>query len=78
MIRNLIVLALLVFAGFFVGLYLAYASMDPCRALAVEEARRTVVPTVIAQIWTRSETAHKDRLSCSRDLLRSWRERLSG
>lgn len=77
MIRNLVVLILLVFAGFFAGLYLAYDSMDPCRAWAVEEARRSVLPTSIAHLWTRSEAAHTDRLTCSRALIASWRDRLS-
>ncbi len=77
MIRNLIVLLLFLFGGFFVSLYVAYATMDPCRALAVEEARRSLAPTGVAQIWTRIETTHRDRLSCSQALLHSWRERLS-
>ena len=77
MIRNLVVLALLVFGGFFVGLYLAYHTMDPCRALAVEDARRSTMPTTVAHVWTRIETAQMDRLHCSRGLLRSWQDRLS-
>jgi hypothetical protein len=76
MIRNLIVLLLFLFGIFFAGLYLGYATMDPCRALAVEEARRSPAPTTIAKLWTRIETSGMSRVSCSRALVLSWRERL--
>lgn len=75
MIRSLILLALFAFGMFFAGLYLAYGKMDPCRALAVEEARRSPVPTGVAQLWTRIETSGMDRFSCSKALVKSWRER---
>lgn len=78
MIRNIIVLLLLVFGGFFTGLYVAYDEFDPCRALAVEKARRAPVPTGIAEIWTAIATSRMDRLSCSRALVLSWHERLTG
>lgn len=77
MIRNLILLALFAFGMFFAGLYLAYGKVDPCRALAVEEARRSAVPTAVAGLWTRIETSRMDRFSCSRSLVKSWRERLT-
>jgi len=77
MIRNLIVLFLLVFAGFFASLSVAYHTMDPCRALSVEEARRSVLPTPIARVFTRAKTSHKDRWQCTRGLLNSWQDRLS-
>lgn len=76
MIRSLILFALFLFGMFFAGIYLAYDSIDPCRALATEEARRSMMPTAIAQMWTRIETSHMNRLSCSRSLIESWRERL--
>lgn len=76
MIRNLMVFTVLVFAGFFIALHLAYHSMDPCRALAVEQARRSPVATGIAHIWTRAETAHRGPAACTRALIGSWRDRL--
>jgi hypothetical protein len=77
MIRGLITFALFVFGAFFAGIYLAYGAIDPCRALAVEDARRSPVPTAVAQVWTRIETSRMNRLSCSRSLVESWRERIS-
>lgn len=77
MIRNLIVFLLFLFGIFFAGLYLGYATMDPCRALAAEEARRSPAPTEVASLWTRIETSGMGRLSCSRALVMSWRERLT-
>jgi hypothetical protein len=77
MIRTVIVLLLLVFGGFFTGLYVAYDELDPCRALAVEKARRAPVPTAIARIWTAIATERTDRLTCTKSLLVSWHERLT-
>ena len=77
MLRNLIVLLLLVFASFFVGLQLAYKTMDPCHALRVEQARRSAAPTGLARIFARVDTAGMDRWQCSRGLLDSWQDRLS-
>jgi hypothetical protein len=77
MIRNLVVLLLLVSACFFAVLHLAYHSMDPCRALAVEEARRSALPTSIAHVLKRTKIAKMDRVQCTRELLRSWQDRLS-
>jgi hypothetical protein len=76
MIRNLMVFALLLFAGFFAGLQLAYDTMNPCQALAVEEARRSLLPTAVAHLWTRSETAPMGPWHCTRALFSSWRDRL--
>jgi hypothetical protein len=76
MIRNLMVFALFVFAAFFAGIYLAYGHIDPCRALATEQARRSTIPTAIAEVWARIGNNHMSRLSCSRTLVVSWRERL--
>lgn len=76
MIRNVIVFLLLVFGGFFVGLYVAYNEVDPCRALAVEKARRAPLPVDIAEVWTSITTDHHDRLSCTRSLVESWRDRI--
>jgi hypothetical protein len=76
MIRNLVVLLLLVFGAFFTTLYVAYDEFDPCRALAAEKARRAPLPTPIAKVWTSITTARHDRLSCTKSLLASWRQRL--
>ncbi len=76
MIRNLIVLALLLFGTFFAGIYLAYGKVDPCRALAVEEARRSAAPTAVAELWARIENGGMSRFACTRDLVKSWRERI--
>ena len=74
--RNLIVFLLFLFAMFFAGLYLAYNEIDPCRALAVEQARRSAMPTGVAAIWTRIQTRGMTRPECTRDLFKSWHERL--
>ena len=77
MIRSTILFTLFLFGMFFAGIYLAYDSTDPCQALAVEQARRSVVPTAVARLWTRIETSHMNRLSCSRSLIESWRDRMT-
>jgi hypothetical protein len=76
-IRSLVVFLLFLFGIFFAGLYLGYGTMDPCRALAMEEARRSPAPTAVARLWTRIETSGMSRVSCSRALVLSWRERLA-
>jgi hypothetical protein len=77
MIRNAVVFLLMAFGGFFLGLYVAYHEFDPCHALAVERARRAPVPADIAEVWTAIATEHRDRLSCTRALIESWRQRLA-
>jgi hypothetical protein len=77
MIRTVLVFLLLVFGGFFLGLYVAYDEFDPCRALAVEKARRAALPTGVAEIWTTITTERRDRLACSRALIDSWRARIA-
>jgi hypothetical protein len=76
-IRNLVVLVLVVVGGFFLALTVAYDTTEPCRALAVEKARRAAVPTALAHPWTRLKTAKMSRWQCSRALLGSWQDRLS-
>ena len=75
--RSLIVFLLFLFGIFFAGLYVAYSQIDPCRALAVEQARRSLAPTAVAEVWTRIETSGMSRPACTRDLFKSWRERLT-
>ncbi len=73
----MIVFLLFVFGMFFAGIYLAYGSVDPCRALAVEEARRSVVPTAVASLWTRIQTSGMSRAACTKSLVKSWQERVA-
>jgi hypothetical protein len=77
MIRRAIVFLLFLFGAFFSGLYLAYDEIDPCRALAVEQARRSPVPTGLAHVWHRITTAGMSRSACTKALLTSWRQRLA-
>lgn len=77
MIRNTIVFLLLLFGAFFIGLYVVYNELEPCRALAVEKARRAPVPTAAAKVWTTIATARMNRLTCTKSLVASWRQRLA-
>ena len=75
--RSLVVFLLFVFGAFFAGLYLAYGQIDPCRALSVEQSRRSLAPSGIAELWTRIDNSGMSRPACTRDLLDSWRHRLA-
>jgi hypothetical protein len=77
MIRGAIVFLLFVFGMFFAGMYAAYNEIDPCRALAVEQARRSPLPTAIATAWNKIGASHHNRLSCSRSLILSWHDRIT-
>ena len=70
----LVVFGVLVFA--FGSLFAAYGQADPCRALAVERARRTHAGAA-AEPWTRVETSQMSTGACARGLLDSWGERLT-
>jgi hypothetical protein len=82
MIRLLIalpVLLVLLAAG---AMYGSYGEVDPCRALAVERARRAEhsigLPVEGAvEPWTRAETSQMSTGDCAHGLLRSWRERFA-
>jgi hypothetical protein len=74
--RSLIVFLLFIFGVFFAGLYLAYGQIDPCRALAVEQARRSVAPTGMAEAWLRIQNSGMSRPACTRGLVLSWHDRL--
>jgi hypothetical protein len=79
MIRALIWTPILLVVGALAGLYLAYGHTDPCRALAAEQARRTLGPASgLAEPFTRLRTGQMSSTACARELLRSWRERMSG
>jgi hypothetical protein len=64
------------------GLYAAYGQVDPCRALAVEQARRAEgdsglpVGGIVEPI-TRLQTSQMSTGGCARGLITSWGERLS-
>jgi len=77
MIRSTVTFFLFLFGLFFAGLYFAYGSLNPCEALGEEQARRSAAPTAIARLWTKPAPEHMTGLTCSRDLIQSWRERLS-
>ncbi len=57
-------------------LFLAYGQADPCRALAVEQARRSTAGLIV-EPWTRAQTSQMTTASCVSGLLDSWGERLS-
>ncbi len=63
------------------GLYLAYGEVEPCRVLAVENARRAdnadLVTGTIERL-TRASTSQMSTSECVSGLLDSWGERLQG
>jgi len=76
LIASPVALALVLLAS----LYMAYGQVDPCRALAVERARRAegaLGPAAGVERWTRAETSQLSSGQCAGDLLDSWGERLS-
>jgi hypothetical protein len=81
MIRALIgfpVLLILLAAG---ALYESYGQIDPCRALAVERARRAEHSIGLpvesgVEHWTRMATSQMSSGDCAEGLLQSWGERL--
>jgi hypothetical protein len=77
MLRTVAVLVLLVFGAFFTGIYAAYGEFDPCRALAVENARRSALPTPLARTWYAMTGERKNPFTCSRALIGSWHDRLT-
>ena len=76
--RGLIMTTLLLVVGALAGLYVAYGQVDPCRALAVEQARRTVGSTAsgLFEPLTRMGTSQMSSTACVRGLLTSWRDRI--
>lgn len=76
----LIVLPFLLVGVAVVGLYAAYDEVDPCRALAVEQARRTEAQTglhidSVVEPWMRLQTGQLSTGRCVRELVHSWKER---
>ena len=60
----------------FGSLFAAYGQADPCRALAVERARRSASGPS-SEHWTRVETSQLSTSACASGLLDSWGERLT-
>ncbi len=64
------------------ALFAAYGQIDPCRALAVEQARRAEnssgLPVAgFVEPFSRMHTSQLSTAECARDLVASWIERLS-
>jgi hypothetical protein len=76
--RGLIMTVLLLVVGGLAGMYIAYGQVDPCRALAVEQARRTVGSHASGLIepLTRIGTSQMSSTACVRGLLYSWGDRI--
>ena len=70
----LVLFGVLVFA--FGSLFAAYGQADPCRALAVERARRAAAGPALEH-WTRAQTSQMSTGACVGGLLDSWGERLT-
>ncbi|MEI9887502.1 MAG: hypothetical protein WDN08_13565 [Rhizomicrobium sp.] len=70
----LLLFGVLVFA--FGTLFAAYGQADPCRALAVERARRSAAGALV-EPWTRAQTSQMSTGACAGGLLDSWGERLT-
>ena len=77
MIRALVMTPLLLIVLCVGGVYAAYGQVDPCRALAVEQARTSAAPTGLAEPFTRIGTSQMSSTECVRGLLGSWRERIA-
>jgi len=73
--RGLIMTFLFVVVGGLAAVYIAYGQIDPCRTLAIEQARRSHLGG-LAEPFTRLATSQMSSTACVRGLLRSWRERL--
>ena len=78
MIRALIWTPILLVVGVFAGIYIAYGHTDPCRALAVEQARRTLgSASGLAEPFTRLRASQMSSTACARELFDSWRDRIA-
>lgn len=76
MIRLLVSTVILIPVLAAAALYVAYGEAQPCRVLAVEKARRSILPTVAAEPLMRMETDTMSNTQCVKSLFRSWRERI--
>jgi len=76
---GILVILVVIAAG---AMYASYGQVDPCRALAVERARRAETKTGLPisgpmERWSRIETSQLSTGECVSGLLDSWGERLS-
>ncbi|MBU6297017.1 MAG: hypothetical protein KGJ79_13605 [Alphaproteobacteria bacterium] len=78
MIRSLIMTPILLIVLCAGGLYAAYGQVDPCRALAVERARTSAVPTGLAEPFARLGTSQMSSTACAGALLGTWWKRVAG
>jgi hypothetical protein len=78
MIRTLIWTPIMLVVVVLAGVYVAYGSVDPCRALAVEQTRRASGSMVnrIVEPLTRMRTNQMTSTACAKGLLHSWRDRI--
>jgi hypothetical protein len=74
--RSALLALFAVLAVGFGTLFAAYGQADPCRALAVERARRSASGPS-SEHWTRIETSQMSTGACTGGLLDSWGERLT-
>jgi len=82
MIRGLLSFVFLLLIAVAGGLYYTYGEVEPCRALAVEHARRAEASVGLPiagglERWNRLGTSQMTFGECARDLVDSWRERLA-
>ena len=75
-LRSALLVLFAVLVATFGTLFAAYGQADPCRALAVERARRSTAGTIV-EPWTRIETSQMSTGACAGGLLDSWGERLT-
>jgi hypothetical protein len=74
--RGVLVTLFAVLVAAFGALYLAYGQADPCRALAVEKARRSDFGAFAERI-ARMQTSQMTTAACAGGLLDSWGERIT-
>jgi hypothetical protein len=74
--RSMLLALFAVLTVAFGSLYLAYGQAEPCRALAVEKARRSGAGAFSERI-ARMQTSQMSTASCAGGLLDSWGERLT-
>lgn len=82
MFRTFVVLPCMVIILALGALYAAYGQIEPCRALAIERARRAenssgLPVSAVVEPITRMETSEMSTPACTRELFVSWGERLS-
>jgi len=67
------------FLGGLCAIYIAYGQIDPCRTLAIEQARRAVGSHAsgLVEPFTRMATSQMSSTECVGGLLHSWRERIA-